>query len=286
MLTLVCSSLTMLFYLGQAEAAYPKADLLIEPAALAKLGMAEVRIVDTRTREKYTASHIPGSVWIDIQEWAKSFGDGQDTRGWSARLGKLGILPKMRVVIYGDSLPEAARAWWILRYWGFDRAQLLHGGLPDWLAAGQKVTAEIPAVAPQELDLKPHAARLATKIEVLKSVPAGTCQALDARSREEYTGVKALAKRSGSIPKASHLEWSDLVAPGTLRFKSPADLTRLFAAANIDPKKPTITYCQSGGRAAVMAFALELMGGDQVRNYYRSWAEWGNDSDVPVAKPK
>ena len=37
---------------------------------------------------------------------------------------------------------------------------------------------------------------------------------------------------------------------------------------------------------AVLAFALELMGGNDVRNYYRSWSEWGNDADTPIVKPK
>ena len=35
-----------------------------------------------------------------------------------------------------------------------------------------------------------------------------------------------------------------------------------------------------------MAFTLELMGAKQVRNYYRSWAEWGNNPDTPIVKPK
>jgi thiosulfate/3-mercaptopyruvate sulfurtransferase len=50
--------------------------------------------------------------------------------------------------------------------------------------------------------------------------------------------------------------------------------------------QPAVTYCQSGGRASVVAFTLELMGGKQVKNYYRSWAEWGNAENTPVAKPK
>ena len=62
-------------------------------------------------------------------------------------------------------------------------------------------------------------------------------------------------------------------------------MTKLFEKAGIDPSKPAITYCQSGGRAAVLAFVLELMGGKDVRNYYRSWSEWGNDPDTPVVKP-
>jgi 3-mercaptopyruvate sulfurtransferase SseA len=35
----------------------------------------------------------------------------------------------------------------------------------------------------------------------------------------------------------------------------------------------------------VLAFVVELMGGKDVRNYYRSWAEWGNAADTPVVKP-
>jgi thiosulfate/3-mercaptopyruvate sulfurtransferase len=60
----------------------------------------------------------------------------------------------------------------------------------------------------------------------------------------------------------------------------------LFKEHEISLKEPSVTYCQSGGRAAVMAFALELMGAGDVRNYYRSWNEWGNDADTPVVTPK
>jgi 3-mercaptopyruvate sulfurtransferase SseA len=35
-----------------------------------------------------------------------------------------------------------------------------------------------------------------------------------------------------------------------------------------------------------MAFTLELMGAKDVRNYYRSWAEWGNAEDTPIETPK
>ena len=35
-----------------------------------------------------------------------------------------------------------------------------------------------------------------------------------------------------------------------------------------------------------MVFAMELMGATEVRNYYLSWAEWGNAEDTPVVVPK
>ena len=54
--------------------------------------------------------------------------------------------------------------------------------------------------------------------------------------------------------------------------------------ASVD--RPATTFCHGGGRAAVLAFVVELMGGKQVRNYYRSWSEWGNARDTPVVTPK
>ena len=109
---------------------------------------------------------------------------------------------------------------------------------------------------------------------------------MDARSAKEFCGDDVRAKRGGAIPGAKHLEWTDLLDPRTGKFKPAPELAKVFADAGIDPSKPTTTYCQSGGRASVLAFGLELMGGKDVRNYYRSWNEWGNDPDTPVATPK
>jgi thiosulfate/3-mercaptopyruvate sulfurtransferase len=63
-------------------------------------------------------------------------------------------------------------------------------------------------------------------------------------------------------------------------------LAKLFKDAGIDLARPAVTHCQSGGRASVTVFALELMGAGDVRNYYRSWAEWGNDPDTPIVRPR
>ena len=112
-------------------------------------------------------------------------------------------------------------------------------------------------------------------------------QIVDARSEGEFCGTEPLKnKRAGAIPGAKHLEWSDLVDKGSQRFKPAGELRGLFRAAEIDPTAPSATHCQGGGRAAVMAFALELMGNSDVSNYYRSWGEWGNADDTPVVPGK
>jgi thiosulfate/3-mercaptopyruvate sulfurtransferase len=89
-------------------------------------------------------------------------------------------------------------------------------------------------------------------------------------------------KRPGAIPGAKQLEWVDLIDKKTNRFKTADKLRLLFASARINLDRPTATHCQSGGRASVMAFGLELMGSKDVSNYYPSWAEWSSATDTPV----
>jgi thiosulfate/3-mercaptopyruvate sulfurtransferase len=262
--------------------------LLIEPADLAKSDHQRLVILDARDSKKYAAGHIPGARWIDQPTWAKAFRDGQDVGEWGRRLAEFGIDGKRPVVVYDDTMSkDAARIWWILRYWDTGDVRLLNGGWPGWQAAGLPTSTDVPSPAPPgKLAPQPRGERLATKDLVVRSLPGNGRQIIDTRSASEFCGTEKMAKRAGAIPTAKHLEWKDLLDAKTQRFKTAEDLRRLFQDAGIDPKKPAITYCHSGGRAAVMAFALELMGGDDVRNYYASWGEWGNADDTPVEAGK
>jgi thiosulfate/3-mercaptopyruvate sulfurtransferase len=265
---------------------YAHPELLINAVDLVKeLNQPSVRVLDCREKSKYLAGHIPGAVWLDVSAWMRSFGEGEDRESWARRIGALGIDTDTKVVVYDDSRArDAGRVWWILRYWGVRDVRLLDGGWDIWasvIAAVQKEEVRPTAV---EARLRPQTGRLATRSQVAAQL-GGKVQIVDARSNAEHCGTTQTAKRNGAIPGAVNLEWSDLVDRRG-RFKSAAELAKLFQEAGIDPARPTITYCQSGGRASVVAFALELMGGRDVRNYYRSWAEWGNAEDTPIVKPK
>lgn len=255
---------------------YARAELLAEPGPL-----TNAIVLDARPRAKYDAGHVPGARWVDAAEWARAFGDGGDAPGWSERIGKLGIAADSQVVVYDEGVKDAARVWWILRYWGIEQARLLNGGWPGWVAAGQATSREAPAVRPTGFAAAPQKTRLATKRQLLDTL--GKLQVVDARSAGEFCGTEKLSnKRAGAIPGAKHLDWVELLEPQTGRFKSAGELAKLFAAAGIEVGRPTAAHCQSGGRAAVMAFALELMGADDVSNYYASWGEWGNSDDTPI----
>jgi thiosulfate/3-mercaptopyruvate sulfurtransferase len=268
-------------------AGYPRADLLIEAADLAKPAEPVV-ILDARPREKYQAGHVPGALWVDHSTWSKKFAEGQDPATWASLIGTVGIAgPETRVVVYDDNLSkDAARIWYILRYWGVKDVRLLNGGWKAWEADGRTVEKSANDTRPVNAKLRAQPERLATKEQILAALKDKPPQIIDARSQGEFCGETETARKNGAIPGALHLEWSDALDKKTGKFKAPEELVKLLKDAGIDPNKPATTYCQSGGRAAVMAFTLELMGGKDVRNYYRSWSEWGNADDTIIIKPK
>src|SRR5947209_20237548 len=96
------------------EKPYPRAGLLIEPAARARArGFVTL---DARPRKQYDLCHVTGARWVDAAAWARGFGHGQDAAGWGKRIGVLGVGKDTPVVVYDDNLAkDAARVWWILR---------------------------------------------------------------------------------------------------------------------------------------------------------------------------
>lgn len=269
---------------------YPRPDLLIETAELAK---AEVRgryvILDAREAAKFEKERVPGARWVDHAAWAKSFRGGEDAAGWGKRIGALGIDAETKVVVYDDVLArDAARIWWVLRFWGVEDVRLLNGGWNTWKREVHPVeSGPMNEPAAKSFTPQPRHPRLTKKSDLLGELQHPTAQIVDARSVGEFCGLLKLSnKRAGAVPGAKPLEWSELLDRKTGKFKPAGELRRLFTDAGIVLDRPSVTYCQSGGRASVMAFGLELMGADRVSNYYASWAEWGNTDDTPIVAGK
>jgi thiosulfate/3-mercaptopyruvate sulfurtransferase len=271
------------------EKNYPHPELLIEPSELANPEVAKGSMVlDARSHAKYKQGHVPGARWVDHAEWAESFGHGKDTEGWGKRIGSLGLTSSSKVIVYDDNYTkDASRIWWILRYWGVEDVRLLNGGWAGWQAGNHPADKDEIPLRPTKFEAKARPDRLATKEQLLDSLKGGKLQIVDARSEKEFCGVEKLTnKRAGAIPGAKQLEWIDLLDKDTQRFKSAANLRKVFEEAGIALDRPTATHCQSGGRAAVMVFGMELMGAKSVSNYYPSWAEWSGDPDTPVVPGK
>ena len=288
------SALLTLLLLSPVPAAdNQRTNMLVDVPELIKSVKSEetasvFRVIDTRSQKDYEAGHIPFSIRVDVSAWSNDLGTGKDEENLRKRAAKSRIDQDSRVIVYGDDAREYCRLWWLLRYLGVADVRILNGGWKAWQDAKGPIDsgdAKFNVKIPKEIESL-QSGRLATKSQLLEGLKDKRFQIIDARSDKEFCGEMKTAKRSGSIPGAIHLEWSDLLDSKTQRFKSQDELSKLFENAGIDINKPSVTYCQSGGRASVMAFGLELVGAKNVRNYYKSWAEWGNAEDTPIETPK
>ncbi len=267
-----------------APAAYPNPNLLVEAAELAKPGAGEkYHLLDVRSLKAFEEGHAAGAAWVPLQAWSKAVTLGTaDAAFWKRSLSEVGVTPDKPAAVYGEDARDVARIWWMLKYAGVKDARVLNGGWKAFAAAKGETKAGLTTNAAPPHDWTLVADRLATKADVQAELKAHAGTLLDARSAGEHTGEVKSAKKSGCVPGAVHLEWSDLLDPKTGKFLPPAEMAKLYKDKGVDLTKPAVTYCQSGGRAAVAAFGLELMGGTKVRNYYGSWSEWGNAADTPV----
>lgn len=233
---------------------------------------------------EFEAAHIPGARFLDLV----SFVDPESevpkalpsARQFADRLGRLGIAPGDRVVLYDDSqIRSAARAWFIFRLYGFESVAILDGGMSKWEAEGRSIE-EGPVYCDQtDFPLPDPVREVRTKAEMLANCQACEEQVVDARDAARFAGEEASGSE-GHIPGAANLHFPQLFAEdGT--YRAPGEISSLFADAGIDPDKPVVTSCNSGMTACVLAFALHLAGKDDVALYDGSWLEWGADPAMP-----
>lgn len=262
--------------------------LLIDADNLQQRLGGELRILDARSAEGYEAGHIPGAARVDVGAWkalALSEGGLHDAQAWAEKVGELGITRDTPVVVYAQNPTDATRIWWTLRYLGVQQAAVLDGGWKQWQETAGPSSTEAPSVEAVAFEPRFQPEMLAEIGDLKKSLAAESVTVVDTRSEDEYTGIGGPGARKGHIPGAKHIEWKELLTESG-EFKSPEELREIFESRGVTPNKPAVTYCQSGGRASLDAFALELAGYKDVKNYYCSWSQWSADESAPIEKPE
>ena len=267
-----------------------KLPLLLEPDGLeAVMNDPDVLIVDVCQPQNWQRLHVPGAVHINPYELVcgvpPASGKLPELAQLNALLGRIGYSADKHIVAYDDEGGGwAGRFLWTLDVIGHaaDRQSLLDGGLHSWLKEGHPITDEVRAVTPTKVAVTLHDEPIAERDTVLAALGQSDVKIWDARSREEYLGLRTGSMRAGHIPGAFNIDWFEAMDRERNLRLQPLELLRgKLAAAGVREGDTIITHCQSHHRSGLTYMVARLLG-HRAKGYHGSWGEWGNDPTVPI----
>lgn len=274
---------------GQTSGVQP----LIDAQSLVRELRGDVVLLDVRWRlgdpagiEAYRRGHLPGAVFVDLdRDLAGPPGPAgrhplPDRDAFQDAMRRAGVRTDGLVVVYDDAdSTSAARAWWILRYFGHTRVRVLDGGYHAWVEPGRPVTTEPPRVVPGDFTARPGGVPVLDADGAAVLAKGGVL--LDARAAERYRGeVEPVDPVAGHIPGAVSAPTTGNVGVDG-RFL-PADLLReRFAELGATDAAEVGAYCGSGVTAAHEILALTAAGVPAAL-YVGSWSNWVADGTRPV----
>jgi thiosulfate/3-mercaptopyruvate sulfurtransferase len=265
----------------------------------AELGAPDLRVIDASmflpgsgrdARAEYEADHIPGAVFMDLDEIVDSDHPAPHMlppeHKFASRMQSLGLGDGNRFVVYDNSpLHSSARAWWMLKIFGADHVALLDGGLQKWKAEGRPLESGKPQVRHGHFTPLLDLTAVANKQFVRSLIGSDSHELVDARPAARFAGEEPEPRPGvvpGHMPGAKNLPQSEFFNPDN-SWKQSEALRVAFDAVGVDLSKPMVTTCGSGITACVLLFGAAMLGKQDVKLYDGSWSEWGADPETPKA---
>src|SRR5690606_30107887 len=176
----------------------------------------------------------------------------------------------------------AARLLWVLKAFGHQNVQVLHGGFQAWqkqdLTVSHHVEAPTTSFTAPHLNFDPSCfADIQDIREVVEQY--SSIQLLNVLRPEVFRGDELRYQRAGHIPKSINIPFAEFLDE-TGRFK--ASIFNFSARFGLDLNREIIIYCGSGITASGAALALRQAQVTSIKIYVGSMSEWSADPDLPL----
>ena len=288
-------SICLLFSLLSHSAIADTHALLLQPNMLQnKLTQKQdnLVIVDVRTKKEYLSGHIPDAINLPLIELHRSIDNIKSfvisPLQFQVLVEEIGIQKSDHLVFYaGEQTLDATRAFWVFEFYGHKVNSVLDGGYYHWLKQNYAIEHQPTELSPSQYAIELQSQRFSSKYNTLLATKSDDTLIIDARPQLEYQGVVTMTQRSGHIPTAVNLAWTELVEehisrPMDDRYSTFISLDNIKKALeHLPDKKEIILYCNGGKEASVLYFSYRLMN-QQVSVYDGSWFEWSADPSLEV----
>jgi len=241
--------------------------------------------------DNYKKKHIIGAGFLDVLIELSDKDSNFDVTlpspdQFSEVVSRKGVSNSSTVVLYStEGIQWATRVWWMFKVFGLDNVKILDGGGQKWFAENRPIS-ESPSYYPEGVYTpKLRQELLVNKDEVQAAIDDNEICTINSLSNPMYTGKSPLNfGRKGHIPESVNLWFMDLINSETNEFLPIEKIKERFNLIGAFDKPKCITYCGKGLAASANAFALHLLGHDQVALYDGSMNEWALDSSLPLVE--
>lgn len=230
-------------------------------------------------KDAYLKGHIKNAYYLDINEdfcGEKGLHGGArpiaDNDILGKKLSNLGIKMDSTIILYDDRIYSAPRAWWQLKFMGYEKVFVLNGGIREWKNSGLPISIDKPQARFDGFFKCSINDNMYADIHyVKKALEKEDIILVDSRNEKRYTGdYEPLYHKKGHIPKAINIPWEKSIDDEG-KLKDMYTLNKNFK--ELRNKSEIITYCGSGIEAAINYIILDEIG-YRVRLYAGSVSDW------------
>jgi thiosulfate/3-mercaptopyruvate sulfurtransferase len=273
---------------------------IIPPTEFKNLSTENLITLDARVgknvHQNYLDKHIKGARFIDLDKDLAEIGEDAafggrhplpDVEKFARTLSNLGIPEDSHIVIYDDKNGSnaAARAWWMLKSFGFEKVQVLDGGFQAAETEGLEFSSGEEIFEKAELIKKDNWLLPISNLETVENeLTNNSSTVIDVRDAYRYKGEsEPIDLVAGHIPGAINIPFSENLDENG-NFLKPEILKEKYSKLLLDKPQNLIIHCGSGVTACHTILALDYAGFKIPNLYVGSWSEWSRREGKEIAK--